>query len=307
MPESFFIVSKKNLDIAVDEVTAIVKAYDIHAKINVRSNLVLVQTKTDWRTIQGRATFVKHAGYTVKSMSDLFTEIPWHSTFACRVLNLTGKKIDSPTVEKSMGSTISKYTGARVCLDKPDYTVYKIIHGTELFGISAGTQHIRRPVKPKIHPNQLDWRLSRIMVNLCGLTEGSTVCDPFCGTGTTLLETESMGIHGIGIDFDTHMCEMAGTNLTCNGFSSNVINADFGYISEIIDEVDAIVTDVPYGRNSKVAGRPKDVMYELLQRLEGKRFAIMCKQGFESGLDLDGVKRYEIYRHKSLTRTILVK
>ena len=47
------------------------------------------------------------------------------------------------------------------------------------------------------------------MINLTGLKKGETVCDPFCGTGTTLLEAESMGIHGIGLDFDEKMCEIS--------------------------------------------------------------------------------------------------
>ena len=46
------------------------------------------------------------------------------------------------------------------------------------------------------------------MINLIGLKKGETVCDPFCGTGTTLLEAESMGIHGIGLDFDEKMVEI---------------------------------------------------------------------------------------------------
>ena len=46
----------------------------------------------------------------------------------------------------------------------------------------------------KNHPNELDWKLARVMLNLIGLKEGQTVCDPFCGTGTTLLEAEFMKI-----------------------------------------------------------------------------------------------------------------
>ena len=59
-----------------------------------------------------------------------------------------------------------------------------------------------RPKKIKSFPHELDWKLTRVMINLTGLKEGETVCDPFCGTGTTLLEAESMGIHAVGLDFD---------------------------------------------------------------------------------------------------------
>ena len=67
------------------------------------------------------------------------------------------------------------------------------------------------------------------MINLCRLKERETVCDPFCGTGTTLLEAETMGISSIGIDFNEEMYQMAKKNVRNNGFSSRVINADFSY------------------------------------------------------------------------------
>jgi tRNA (guanine10-N2)-dimethyltransferase len=38
-----------------------------------------------------------------------------------------------------------------------------------------------------------------------------------------------------------------------------------------------------------------------------KKIAIMCKKGFEKKLKINPIKKYEIYRHKSLTRTILIK
>ncbi len=72
--------------------------------------------------------------------------------------------------------------------------------------------------RSKNHPHELDWKLTRVMINLTGLKEGETVCDPFCGTGTTLLEAESMGIHAIGLDFDEKMCEISKENLKVNGY-----------------------------------------------------------------------------------------
>ena len=38
-----------------------------------------------------------------------------------------------------------------------------------------------------------------------------------------------------------------------------------------------------------------------------KELQSCVKQGFEDGIDLKNVKKYKIYRHKSLTRIILVK
>ena len=45
----------------------------------------------------------------------------------------------------------------------------------------------KRPLKIKNHPHELDWKLTRAMINLIGLKKGETICDPFCGSGTTLI------------------------------------------------------------------------------------------------------------------------
>jgi len=66
MPESFFVLSKENLELAKDEVIAIAKAYDRFAKVQTFSNVVLIQSITSWERIAKRATFVKVAGQVLK-------------------------------------------------------------------------------------------------------------------------------------------------------------------------------------------------------------------------------------------------
>ena len=317
MREKFFVVSKENLEIAIDEIIALAKTYDRFARIKVYSNLVLVQTKTSLIDMQKRATYVRNSGEIIKKLSDLFSDqdntcniLEDSSTFACRVLNLSSKnKGNSLELESSMGNLISKNSNAQVSLYNPDLMIYNIFTKKQnFFGFSTKTKKMKRPKKSKTHPNQLDWKLSRAMINLCRLKEKQVVCDPFCGTGTTLLEAETMGIRGIGIDFNKEMSEMAKKNMQDNKFLSKIINADFSYFTKIIDEIDGIVTDVPYGKNSKISKKPEKIIIELLEKLpKEKKFAIMCKKGFENEINLKNVKRYQIYRHKSLTRIILVK
>ena len=146
------------------------------------------------------------------------------------------------------------------------------------------------------------------MINLIGLKEGETVCDPFCGTGTTLLEAESMGIHAIGIDFDEKMYKISKENLKANGYKSKVIKADFREISKLAKNFEGIVTDLPYGRASKLSENPEDILKEFLRIIpKRKKIAIMYKKELDKNLKLEGTKKYKIYRHKSLTRTILIR
>jgi tRNA (guanine10-N2)-dimethyltransferase len=134
------------------------------------------------------------------------------------------------------------------------------------------------------------------------------VCDPFCGTGSTLLEAESMGLKSVGIDFDEKMCRITKDNLKENNFKSKVINQNYDYMIQIKDDFDGIVTDLPYGTASKVSEPPQKLMQNFVAKIpRGKKFAIMCKKGLDSNLKIKLTKKYEIYRHKSLTRMILIK
>ena len=47
MPESFFVLSKDNLELAIDELTTIAKMYDRFSKVKIISNLVIIQSKTN--------------------------------------------------------------------------------------------------------------------------------------------------------------------------------------------------------------------------------------------------------------------
>lgn len=315
MPESFFVLTKEQLELATDEIVAIARMYDRFSKIKIISNLVIVQSKTDWEKISERTTFVKTSGQILRKMSGLFLSeekfemLKNAKTFVCRVINLSSNQFDIKELESSMGDMISKLSKTRVKFDNPDIIVCLIFTDKEnFFGFSKRNDGMKRPKKVKSHPNELDWKLTRVMLNLIGLKEGQAVCDPFCGTGTTLLEAELMKIKGIGIDFNKEMCEISKGNIKANGYKSKVIQDDFHKLAEIANEFQGVVTDLPYGRNSKTTKDPKNLLKELLSAIpKKKRCAIMFKKELGEGLELKGFKRYEIYRHKSLTRTVLVK
>ena len=315
MPESFFVLSKDYLELAIDEITAIAKMHDRFSKIKVISNLVIVQSKTSGNEIAKRATFVKISGQILRKMSGLFLDdenvgvLKNAKTFVCRVVNLSSNQFNIPELENSMGDMISKFSHAKVNLKNPDITAYLIFTNTEnFFGFSKRTKGQKRPKKIEKHPHELDWKLTRVMINLIGLKKGETVCDPFCGTGTTLLESESMGIHGIGLDFDERMCKIAQKNLKANNYHSKILNSEFQGLLEISDEFDGIVTDLPYGIASKTSEKPQEILKKFFSILsKRKRVAIMYKKELDFNSKLSGLKKYHIYRHKSLTRTILIK
>lgn len=315
MPESFFVLSKENLEMAKDEVIAIAKTYDRFAKSKTFSNLVIIQSKISWEKIAKRATFVKISGQILRKMSGLFQgednfEVLKNAkTFACRIINLSSKQFQVEELESSMGDMISKLSHAKANLEHPEIVIYLIFTNQQnFFGFAKPEKIPTRPIKIRKYPHELDWKLARVMINLIGLKEGEILCDPFCGTGTILLEAESMGIKTIGVDFDEKMCNITKQNLDANGFNSKIIHGDFSKFTAFEDKFDAIVTDLPYGTASKSSENPQELIKKFVKMLpRKKKIAIMCKKGFEKKLEMHPSKTYDIYRHKSLTRTILIR
>jgi len=312
--QSFFVVSGENVELARDEIISISKSYDINTSHGTDSRLVITNSNVPWDKIAQRATFVRTAGKIVDTFSDLFSELDLtllhkSDTFACRAINLSSKRIDLSSIEKTVGATIKQASGARVSLSNPALTVYLIFTDNQNYlGYSTKIPAQKRPKKIIKSPFELNWKLSRTMVNMSGLNEDEILCDPFCGTGTILLEAESMGIRSIGIDFDKKMCEVAKKNLAANGYNSKIINDRYEYIKKIKDKIDGIVTDLPYGISSKSSESPKKLISDFISILpKKKKLALMCKKDLADQIELKPARRYEIYRHKSLTRTILIK
>ena len=314
MPQSFFLVSGENVELAKDEVIAISKSYDAKTSFKTDSRLVITNSTIPWSKIAHRATFVRIAGKIASTFSDLFSESDLSlmnkpETFACRAINLTSKKMNLSEIEKTAGAAIKQTSGARVSLSNPSLTVYLILTDSQSYlGYTTKTAERPRPKKVIKSSSELHWKLSRAMVNLSGLNEKETLCDPFCGSGTILLEAESMGIHSIGIDFDKKMCNIAKKNLSSNGFNSKIINAGYEYLQKIKDKIDGIVTDLPYGSSSKSSQSPKKLLHDFISILpKKKKIVIMYKKGILDQIELNPSKKYDIYRHKSLTRTVIVK
>jgi tRNA (guanine10-N2)-dimethyltransferase len=306
---SFFVVSKQYEELARDEIISISKSYDCTSKITSEPRLVMVSSKIPWYKIASRATFARHSGIIAGTFDDVTKidcSIPRPETFVCRTINLSSKSIGS-SLERQVGAILAKRWSSKVSLSNPQVTVYLIITDSEKYLGYVDSQVMSvHPKKIIKHPHEIDIKLARCMVNLSQLKEGNVICDPFCGTGTILLEAESMGIHSIGIDFDKIMCKITKKNLAANGFDSRVINSGYEKIQDIMGEIDGIVTDLPYGISSRSSISPKKLLQDFISIIPKRKKLVMV---YKKGLEVDGMvkaKKYEIYRHKSLTRVIAI-
>src|SRR5574340_919786 len=257
---SFFVLQKQYEDLARDEIISIPKSYDSKSSVTTEPRLVMVSSKIPWYKIASRATFARHSGIIAGTFDDIIKidcSIPRPETFVCRTINLSSKSIGS-SLERQVGAILAKRWGSKVSLSNPQVTIYLIItDSTKDLGYADSQIMPVHPKKIIKHPHELDMKLARCMVNLSQLKEGDVICDPFCGTGTILLEAESMGMHSIGIDFDKKMCEIAKKNLAENKYHSKIINSTYHDIQKIRNKIDGIITDVPYGVSSKASMPPK--------------------------------------------------
>ena len=171
----------------------------------------------------------------------------------------------------------------------------------------------RAHLLPAGHPTSLHPKLARALVNLTGAKKGDIILDPFCGAGGILIEAGLLGIKVIGFDIDRIMLKRAKINLDyvkVQGYE--LILKDATTISK---HFDYIVTDLPYGRNSKLSEKELEILYlkffKVLKKIKVKKAVVGLPDfvSYKSLIKKAGLKikkEFDWYLHKSLTKKILI-
>ena len=102
------------------------------------------------------------------------------------------------------------------------------------------------------------------MVNLAHGKTDSLLLDPFCGTGTSLIEATYIGCKAVGVDAQRRMILGCRKNLRHFNISPDgLIWADARHLP--LFKVDCAVTDPPYGRSSStLKSTTKQLVEEVL-------------------------------------------
>lgn len=133
-------------------------------------------------------------------------------------------------------------------LDEPQHRFLLITraHRVQFAEYLIETEHSyqKHDAKPHHLSISLPARLSRALVNLLPDSVHS-ILDPCCGTGSILLEAQSLGLAVQGGDVNPHMVGMARKNLAHFGYSGTVTLQD---ARQITATAEAVITDLPYGR-----------------------------------------------------------
>ncbi|MBS7640971.1 MAG: THUMP domain-containing protein [Candidatus Bathyarchaeia archaeon] len=251
-------------------------------------------------------------------------------TFIVRVVRVRGSSPDISclALERKIGGIIfegAKSKGVKVDFKSPDKIFLGVLtDGMFLFGLRlAEMRHRdlleRNPRKRAFfHPAALTAKMARCMVNLARARRGELVLDPFCGTGSILIEAGLIGCKVMGFDVKRYMVKGSMKNLDLFGVRPECMAvADARFLPLVAGSVDRVVTDPPYGTAATTLGLAVRTLLERFFSLAAdviKEGGMMCiaapktlrvseiggKYGFRH------VESHYVYVHRRLTREITV-
>ncbi len=341
MAKLFFLISGEYETLSFSELKAILETegYDYVVTEKLDQTVRLVTDTTSIAQILRRSAYTRvcaqelfisdandEAITKAAEATDFHDMLREGETFQVRIRRIKeySTKNDTMRLERKLGKHIlQNTTGTNVNLDKPDKTFFgiltnhKLVFGLRLAEIQPKPFVERRPrKKPFFHPSAMNAKLARCMVNLAYARSGETVLDPFCGTGTTVLEAALIGCNAIGTDVQRRMAEGTRRNLTRFGAKAEgIVVADARKLP--FTHVDAVVTDPPYGKSATTLKSSTEVLVESvlssakLLLCKGQRICIASPKTLQiakhgTALGYKHIESHFAYVHRSLTREIAV-
>ena len=327
---SLFILSGENSTIPKGEIEALAKTYSKQPEISFPCNRVaIINGPLDPVIISKRAAYIRMGGISIGSMDlplnetfkgiDL-TKLPDFKSFAARVYNFSKVAIP-PEVEGSLGYAVKEiFPSSKVSLKSPDIIVVGVMCDDtfHICAVNAASTlrswTYRRPrIRPFFHPSALFSKFARLLVNLAHVKDNDLLLDPFCGTGSVIIEAGEVGVKSIGIDISRRMCRGALKNLKhFDTFGSSIVHSDATEIPLL--RVDGVATDIPYGRASSTHKRKTESLANnLITNLEFLlpvgRYACIVHPDTINILDskrFESVQQHILPVNRSLTRIITI-
>ena len=247
-------------------------------------------------------------------------------SFAVRVRRIRSAtpSIVGVELERKLGKLVlDKVERTRVNLTAPEKTFFGILTdrrfvlGLKIVELSPKPFVERRPRKrPFFHPTAMPAKLARCMVNLAQPKKDDLLLDPFCGTGSILVEAWLIGCHVVGFDVQPHMMKGSLQNLSYYGVKpEGIAIADARNLPVV--RVDCVVTDPPYGRSATTLGwSTQQIVDDFLSNIgdrlpKGRKICMASPKSTRIGnigkeLGFKHVESHFVFVHRSLTREIAV-
>ncbi len=332
MPKLFFLLSGENETLPAAEVKAILESegYTYSGVEVLDQTLRLEAELSSVQAVQVRAAFTRVCAqelFVSEATEEEIAKVAGKESFSVRInriKNYADDALNTMRLEGKLGKIIHERTeGTHVNLKSPDKTFIgiitneKLVFGLKLTEIQTKTFSERRPrKKPFFHPSAMPSKLARCMVNLAHGKAEMLVLDPFCGTGTSLIEATYIGCRAVGVDAQKRMILGARKNLRFFNISAEgLVFADARMLP--FTRVDVVVTDPPYGRSaSTLKSTTKQLVREVLSSsyallAVGQRICIASPKTLNisrlgTQLGFKHVESHFAYVHRTLTREIAV-
>jgi tRNA (guanine10-N2)-dimethyltransferase len=310
---SLVLLSGEGTTIPAAEAKALFLAYDPYSDFESPSPRILIaRSSADPFRVGGRIAFARRVGRLIEDRSEL-PSLLGSRRVRFRSFDLLRKQ------EPADPENVLRGVNATVDLNSPEYEVTLVRAENEFLAVTApGSMKqawsTRRPRKrPFFHPSAIFPKLSRALVNLSRCKEGEIFLDPFAGTGSIPMEAFIIGASVVAMDQAQQMVRGAIANMKQFGQEwLGVLRVDS--TTQPLTRVDAIATDIPYGRASSTRGRrPAEILELLLPSLADSArpssFAVLMHPQdvrVEGTSALSVVEEHHLHVHKLLTRTITV-
>ncbi len=310
---SLVLLSGEGTSLPEAEARAAFLTYDLGSKFESPERRVLiVESKADPFVVSSRVAFSRRVGLLIERPLDAQAQVK-NKKVRLRSFDLDGGK---PVLDPEL---LLRGLDANVDLEHPEYE-FSLVRGRQDYlalttpGAMRQSWAERRPrVRAFFHPSAIFPKLSRALVNLSRCKEGDVFLDPFSGTGSLSIEAAEIGAKVVASDQVARMARGSLANMMHFGQQwLGVLRADAFH--HPITSVDAIATDVPYGKASSTRGaKPRDVLEQALSSLpyllrKGSRMVLMHSQQMrvEATTEMALEEEHHLYVHKLLTRTISV-
>lgn len=308
------LLSGEGISIASAEAKALFLAYDPSSRFDMpEGRVLLAETDADPDLVSRRIAFARRVGILLEKPGDA-AEAVRGKRVSFRPFSLPGSPFEPLTA-----AGVLRGLDARVDLERPDVEFTSVAGKSRYLLLThPGTMRqgwsSRRPrSRAFFHPSAIFPKLARALVNLTRVKEGETLLDPFAGTGSLLLEAWIVGARAVAMDQSRKMASGSLSNMRKLGQEwLGVIRGD-AFRPPMVS-VDAVATDVPYGRASTTRGNaPADVVGKALDALpqvvrSGGRVVLMHPKqvSVTQREELEVEEEHDMYIHKRLTRTITV-
>lgn len=140
---------------------------------------------------------------------------------------------------------------------------------TALVGLRVAAAPLHeRPYRVAERAGALKPPVAAAMLRLAAVAAGQTVLDPCCGTGTILLEAAAVGAVPAGGDLDAQAVQAARANMRAAGAHFRVDQWDARRLSLPDHSIDAVVSNLPWGRQVMVDDVLADLYDEIAYEIE---------------------------------------